>query len=136
MSSRKIRASITGVYGYVPDYILSNSELEKLVETSDEWIMTRTGIKERRILKGDMKGTSIIGTKCVEGLLEKTNIKADEIDLIICATVTPDMFFPSTANLIANNIGAKDSYSFDLSAACSGFLYALTTGALGGVVSI
>ena len=128
MSSRKIRASITGVYGYVPDYILSNSELEKLVETSDEWIMTRTGIKERRILKGDMKGTSIIGTKCVDGLLEKTNTKADEIDLIICATVTPDMFFPSTANLIANNVGAKDSYGFDLSAACSGFLYALATG--------
>ena len=128
MSSRKIRASITGVYGYVPEYILSNRELEKLVETSDEWIITRTGIKERRILKGDMKGTSIIGTKCVEGLLEKTNTKAEEIDLIICATVTPDMFFPSTANLIANNIGAKDSYGFDLSAACSGFLYALTTG--------
>ena len=128
MSSRKIRASITGVYGYVPEYILSNRELEKLVETSDEWIITRTGIKERRILKGDMKGTSIIGTKCVEGLLEKTNTKAEEIDLIICATVTPDMFFPSTANLIANNVGAKDSYGFDLSAACSGFLYALTTG--------
>tara|TARA_X000000950_G_scaffold265714_1_gene340290 strand:+ start:6623 stop:7627 length:1005 start_codon:yes stop_codon:yes gene_type:complete len=128
MSSRKIRASITGVHGYVPEYVLSNSELEKLVETSDEWIITRTGIKERRILKGDMKGTSIIGTKCVEGLLEKTNTKAEEIDLIICATVTPDMFFPSTANLIANNVGAKDSYGFDLSAACSGFLYALTTG--------
>ena len=128
MSSRKIRASITGVYGYVPEYILNNRELEKLVETSDEWIITRTGIKERRILKGDMKGTSIIGTKCVEGLLEKTNTKAEEIDLIICATVTPDMFFPSTANLIANNVGAKDSYGFDLSAACSGFLYALTTG--------
>ena len=128
MSSRKIRASITGVYGYVPEYVLSNRELEKLVETSDEWIITRTGIKERRILKGDMKGTSIIGTKCVEGLLEKTNTKAEEIDLIICATVTPDMFFPSTANLIANNVGAKDSYGFDLSAACSGFLYALTTG--------
>ncbi|MFL2990784.1 MAG: beta-ketoacyl-ACP synthase III [Cytophagales bacterium] len=128
MSFRKIRASITGVYGYVPEYVLSNRELEKLVETSDEWIITRTGIKERRILKGDMKGTSIIGTKCVEGLLEKTNTKAEEIDLIICATVTPDMFFPSTANLIANNVGAKDSYGFDLSAACSGFLYALTTG--------
>ena len=103
MSSNKIRASITGVHGYVPDYILSNSELEKLVDTSDEWIVTRTGIKERRILKGDMKGTSIIGTKCVEGLLEKTGTSANDIDLIICATVTPDMFFPSTANLIANN---------------------------------
>ena len=128
MSSIKIRASITGVHGYVPDYILSNSELEKLVDTSDEWIVTRTGIKERRILKGDMKGTSIIGTKCVEGLLEKTGTSANDIDLIICATVTPDMFFPSTANLIANNIGANNSYGFDLSAACSGFLYALATG--------
>ena len=128
MSSNKIRASITGVHGYVPDYILSNSELEKLVDTSDEWIVTRTGIKERRILKGDMKGTSIIGTKCVEGLLEKTGTSANDIDLIICATVTPDMFFPSTANLIANNVGANNSYGFDLSAACSGFLYALATG--------
>ena len=91
MSSNKIRASITGVHGYVPDYILSNSELEKLVDTSDEWIVTRTGIKERRILKGDMKGTSVIGTKCVEGLLEKTGTSANDIDLIICATVTPDM---------------------------------------------
>ena len=128
MSSNKIRASITGVHGYVPDYILSNSELEKLVDTSDEWIVTRTGIKERRILKGDMKGTSVIGTKCVEGLLEKTGTSANDIDLIICATVTPDMFFPSTANLIANNVGANNSYGFDLSAACSGFLYALATG--------
>ena len=90
--------------------------------------VTRTGIKERRILKGKMKGTSVIGTKCVKGLLEKTGTKPNEIDLIICATVTPDMLFPSTANLIANNVGANNSYGFDLSAACSGFLYALATG--------
>ena len=128
MPFKKHKASITGVHGYVPDYVLTNSELETLVDTTDEWIITRTGIKERRILKGDMKGTSIIGTKCVEGLLNKTNTTAEEIDLIICATVTPDMFFPSTANLIANKVGAINSYGFDISAACSGFLYALTTG--------
>ena len=128
MPFKKHKDRITGVHGYVPDYVLTNSELETIVDTTDEWIFTRTGIKERRILKGDMKGTSIIGTKCVEGLLKKTNTKAEEIDLIICATVTPDMFFPSTANLIANKVGATNSYGFDISAACSGFLYALTTG--------
>ncbi len=128
MYSKKIKASITGVHGYVPDYILDNSELEKIVDTTDEWIVTRTGIKERRILKGEMKGTSILGVNCTKGLLEKTNTNPKDIDLIICATVTPDMLFPSTANLIADRIGAINSYSFDISAACSGFLYALTTG--------
>ena len=128
MSSKKLRASITGVHGYVPDYILSNSELETLVDTTDEWIMTRTGIKERRILKGDLQGTSVLGIKCVKGLLEKTNTDPKDIDLIICATVTPDMFFPSTSNLIADKVGASNSYGFDISAACSGFIYALSTG--------
>ena len=128
MSQKKNRASITGVHGYVPDYILDNSELEKIVDTTDEWIVTRTGIKERRILKGEMKGTSILGVNCTKGLLEKTNTDPKDIDLIICATVTPDMLFPSTANLIADRIGATNSYGFDISAACSGFLYALTTG--------
>ena len=128
MSSKKYRACISGVHGYVPDYILTNSELEKIVDTTDEWIFTRTGIKERRILKGELKGTSILGTRCLEGLLEKTNTDPKDIDLIIVATVTPDMLFPSTANLIADNVGASNSYGFDLSAACSGFLYALTTG--------
>tara|TARA_B100000963_G_scaffold344772_1_gene347944 strand:- start:1011 stop:2012 length:1002 start_codon:yes stop_codon:yes gene_type:complete len=128
MYSKKIKASITGVHGYVPDYILDNSELEKIVDTTNEWIVTRTGIKERRILKGEMKGTSILGVNCTKGLLEKTNTNPKDIDLIICATVTPDMLFPSTANLIADRIGAINSYSFDISAACSGFLYALTTG--------
>ena len=128
MSSKKLRASITGVHGYVPDYILSNSELETLVDTNDESIMTRTGIKERRILKGDLQGTSVLGIKCVKGLLEKTNTDPKDIDLIICATVTPDMFFPSTSNLIADKVGASNSYGFDISAACSGFIYALSTG--------
>lgn len=127
MDLKKIKSTITGVYGYVPEYILTNAELEKLVNTTNAWITTRTGIKERRILKGKGKGTSIIGSKCVKGLLEKTKTNPEDIDLIICATVTPDMFFPSTANIIANKVGATNSYSFDISAACSGFLYALTT---------
>ena len=127
MVIKKIKSSISGVFGYVPDYVLTNKELEKLVNTTDEWIVTRTGIKERRILKGNLQGTSVIGIKCVNGLLEKTNTNAKEIDLIICATVTPDMAFPSTANLISNEVGATNSYSFDISAACSGFLYALAT---------
>ena len=128
MSSKKLRACISGVHGYVPDYILTNSELETLVDTSDEWIMTRTGIKERRILKGEMQGTSVLGVECVKGLLEKTNTDPKDIDLIICATVTPDMLFPSTSNLIADKVGATNSYGFDISAACSGFIYALSTG--------
>ena len=128
MSQKKNRAKITGVHGYVPDYVLDNSELEKIVDTTNEWIVTRTGIKERRILKGENKGTSILGVNCNKGLLEKTNTDPKDIDLIICATVTPDMLFPSTANLIADRVGATNSYGFDISAACSGFLFALTTG--------
>ena len=128
MTSKKLKASITGVHGYVPDYILTNGELETLVDTTDEWIVTRTGIKERRILKGDMKGTSILGVECVKELLNKTDTDPKEIDLIICATVTPDMLFPSTSNLIADRVGATNCYGFDISAACSGFIYALATG--------
>ena len=123
---KKINAAITGIQGYVPDYILDNKELEKLVDTNDEWIVSRTGIKERRILKG-VKGSSDLGAEAIKGLLKKTNTSAEEIDLIICATVTPDMLFPSTACLIANKIGAGNICAFDISAACSGFLYALTT---------
>ena len=123
----KVRAAITGIHGYVPDYILTNQELETMVDTSDEWITSRTGIKERRILKGENQGTSVIGTEAVKGLLEKTNTDPSEIDLILCATVTPDMPFPATANIIANNVGAINSFGYDLSAACSGFLYALAT---------
>ncbi|MFT6866096.1 MAG: 3-oxoacyl-[acyl-carrier-protein] synthase-3 [Cyclobacteriaceae bacterium] len=124
----KLRAAITGIQGYVPDYVLTNHELEKMVETSDEWIISRTGIKERRILKGENQGTSVIGTEAVKGLLEKTGTDPKDIDLILCATVTPDMPFPATANIIANNVGAVNSFGYDLSAACSGFLYALATG--------
>ena len=124
----KLRAAITGVNGYVPDYILTNKELETMVDTNDEWITTRTGIKERRILKGEDQGTSVMGAAAVRGLLEKTNTKPEEIDLLICATTTPDMAFPATANIISNEIGAVNAFSYDLQAACSGFLYALTTG--------
>lgn len=124
----KLRAAITGVNGYVPDYILTNKELETMVETNDEWITSRTGIKERRILKGENQGTSVLGIGAVQGLLAKTNTKAEEIDLLICATTTPDMTFPATANIICDAIGAKNAFSYDLQAACSGFLYALSTG--------
>lgn len=124
-----LKAAITGVHGYVPDYILTNAELEKIVETNDEWITTRTGIKERRILKGDHKGTSVMATEAVRGLLEKTGTAAQDVDLVICATVTPDYLFPSTANLICSNLGLPAICSFDILAACSGFIYALTTGA-------
>ncbi len=124
----KIRAAITGVQGYVPDYVLTNKELETVVETTDEWITSRTGIKERRILKGENQGTSVIGIEAVNGLLEKTNTKPEEIDLLICATTTPDMMFPATGNLICDAVGAKNAFSYDLQAACSGFLYAITTG--------
>ena len=123
---KKIHAAITGIQGYVPDYVLDNKELEKLVDTNDEWIVSRTGIKERRILKGE-KGSSDLGAEAIKGLLKKTNTSAEEIDLIICATVTPDMLFPSTACLIANKIDVGNICAFDISAACSGFLYALTT---------
>ena len=123
---KKIHAAITGIQGYVPDYVLDNKELEKLVDTNDEWIVSRTGIKERRILKGE-KGSSDLGAEAIKGLLKNTNTSAEEIDLIICATVTPDMLFPSTACLIANKIGVGNICAFDISAACSGFLYALTT---------
>lgn len=124
----KVRAGITGIQGYVPDYVLTNKELEKLVETTDEWITSRTGIKERHILKGDDKGTSVIGIEAVKGLLKKTNTDPMEVDLLICATTTPDMLFPATANIICNAVGAKNAFSYDLQAACSGFLFALTTG--------
>ncbi len=126
----KTRAAITGVHAYVPDYVLTNQELETMVETTDEWITSRTGIKERRILKGDEKGTSVIGIEAVQGLLEKTNTDPTEVDLVICATVTPDMPFPDTANLVAYALDMKRAFCFDLGAACSGFLYALTTGAM------
>ncbi len=123
----KINAAITGVQGYVPEYVLTNKELETLVDTNDEWIVSRTGVKERRILKEEGKGSSELGTQAIKELLAKTNTLAEEIDLIICATATPDMVFPSTACIIANNVGAKNAFAYDLMAACSGFLFALST---------
>jgi 3-oxoacyl-[acyl-carrier-protein] synthase-3 len=125
----KTRAVIKGVGGYVPDYILTNEELEKMVDTSSEWILERTGIQERHILKGEGLGSAFMGTKAVEELLAKTNTNPLDIDLLICSTTTPDFVFPANANLITNDIGAKNSFSFDMQAACSGFLYAMVTGA-------
>jgi 3-oxoacyl-[acyl-carrier-protein] synthase III len=122
-----IKAAITAVAGYVPDYVLSNKELETLVDTTDEWILSRTGIKERRILKGDNMGTSEMCVKAAELLLKKRGISATELDMIIVGTVTPDMVFPSTANIVSDKLGATNAWSFDINAACSGFLYSLTT---------
>ena len=123
-----VRAKISGIQGYVPDYVLTNQELETMVDTSDEWITTRTGIKERRILKGKDQGTSVIGINAVNGLLEKTNTDPKDIDLLIFATTTPDMMFPATANVVANATGMVNCFGYDVQAACSGFIYALTTG--------
>ena len=124
----KINAAITGIHGWVPDYLLTNKELETLVDTTDDWIMSRTGVKQRHILKGEGQGTSVIGAHAVEGLLKKTNTSPDEVDLVICATVTPDMQFPATATIICDKVGIKNAFSYDLNAACSGFIYALDTG--------
>src|SRR5215217_2816426 len=126
--SQKITAAITAVGGYVPDEKLTNADLEKMVDTTDEWIRTRTGVSERRILKGEGKATSDLGAPAVLNLCEKRGIDPLEIDVIICCTVTPDMFFPATANIISEKVGAKNAFSFDLGAACSGFLFGLTMG--------
>lgn len=121
----KIRAAITAIAGYVPEYRLTNEILETMVDTSDEWITSRTGIKERRILKGEGKGTSDMAEKAVNLLFEKRGISPKEIDLIICATVTPDLTFPATANIISDKVGASNAFGFDIMAACSGFIYSL-----------
>jgi len=125
----KLQAAITAVNGYAPEYVLTNHELEALVDTNDEWITSRTGIKERRILKGEGLATSDMAVPAVQGLLKKRGIGAEEIDLIIFCTTTPDMIFPATANILADKIGAKNAWGYDLQAACSGFLFGLTTGA-------
>lgn len=125
----KFTAAITSVGGYVPPYKLTNKELETIIDTNDEWIRTRTGIEERRILKGEGLGSSDMGVEAVKNILEKRGISPDEIDCLICATVTPDMVFPATANIICDKAGINNAFSFDIGAACSGFLYALTTGA-------
>lgn len=126
---KKITAAITAVGGYVPEDKLTNADLEKMVDTNDEWIRSRTGITERRILKGEGKGTSDMGAPAVLELCKKRGIDPTEIDCLICATVTPDMMFPATANIICHKIGAKNAWGFDLEAACSGFLFGVTTGA-------
>jgi 3-oxoacyl-[acyl-carrier-protein] synthase III len=125
----KLNAAITAVGGFVPEDKLTNADLEKMVETNDEWIRTRTGIEERRILKGKGLATSDLGAPAVLDLCKKRGIDPMEIDCLICSTVTPDMLFPATANIICDKIGAKNAWGFDLEAACSGFLYAVTTGA-------
>ncbi|MDR0792182.1 MAG: ketoacyl-ACP synthase III, partial [Chitinophagaceae bacterium] len=120
----------TCVGGYIPDYILSNAELEKILDTTDEWIINRTGIKERRILKGKNLGSSDMAVPAVQEILKKKNLDPLDIDCIICATVTPDMVFPATANIVSDKIGAKNAFGFDLAAACSGFVYALSVGSV------
>lgn len=122
-----LRAAITGVGAYLPEYILTNDEISTMVDTSDEWIMQRIGIKERRISKNPQEATSDLGVKAVKDLLKKTNTTPDEIDMLICATITPDMPFPATANIIAQKAGINHAWSFDLNAACSGFVFALST---------
>lgn len=126
--SKKINAAITAVGGYVPPDKLTNFDLEKIVDTNDEWIRTRTGIEERRILKGEGKATSDLAVPAVKEICKKRGIDPSEIECLIVATVTPDMVFPATANIICDKIGAKNAWSFDVSAACSGFLYSLTLG--------
>jgi len=126
--SKKITAAITAVSGYVPEDKLTNFDLEKIVDTTDEWIRSRTGIEERRILKGEGKGISEMIVPAVKQLCEKRGIDPMEIDCLIVGTVTPDMVFPATANIVCDKIGARNAWGFDVSAACSGFLYTLTVG--------
>lgn len=126
---QKIHAAITAIGGYVPDYVLTNAELEKMVDTTDEWITTRTGIKERHILKGEGKGTSDMAVEAVKQLLQKRGMSPLDIDLVICATTTPDFTFPATSNVICDKAGMTNAFGYDINAACSGFLFALTTGA-------
>lgn len=128
MSNNNVTAAITAVSGYVPEYRLTNAILETMVDTNDEWIKTRTGVEERRILKGENQGVSAMAIPAVELLLKKRGIGPEEIDCLICCTVTPDMVFPATANIICDKVGAKNAFGFDLSAACSGFLFGVTTG--------
>ncbi|KAF0204382.1 MAG: 3-oxoacyl-(acyl-carrier-protein) synthase [Bacteroidetes bacterium] len=123
----KIRAAITGVGGYVPEYILTNDELSRMVDTSDEWIMSRIGIKERHILKGEGRGTSDMGAEAVRQLLAKTGTNPEDVDMLICGVVTPDMLFPATANIIADKTNIRNAFGYDINAGCSSFLYALST---------
>jgi 3-oxoacyl-[acyl-carrier-protein] synthase-3 len=126
---KKINAAITGVSGFLPDYILTNEELSTMVDTTDEWIMTRIGIRERHIQKEPGKGSSDMGAEAVKLLLKKTNTSPEEVEVLICPTVTPDHVFPATANIISEKAGIKNAFSFDINAACSGFIFALTIAA-------
>lgn len=125
----KVRAAITGVQGWVPEDVLTNQDLETMIETTDEWITTRTGIKTRHILKGEDLGTAHMAAEAVKGLCEKTNTKPEEVDMIIVGTVTSDYQFPSSANVVCDLVGATNAFGYDISAACSGFIYSLVTGA-------
>ncbi len=122
-----IKAVITGIEAYIPDYILTNDELSTMVDTTDEWIMSRIGVKERRILKEDGLGTSYMGAEAVKRLLEKTGTKPEEVDLLICATVSPDMLFPATANVICDKVGIMNAWGYDINAGCSGFIFSFST---------
>ena len=121
----KINAVITGVGGYVPDYVLTNEELSRMVDTTDEWIMTRIGVKERRILNEEGLGTSYMARKAAKQLMQKTGANPDEIDAVVVCTTTPDYDFPSTASILCDKLGLKNAFAFDLQAACCGFLYGL-----------
>lgn len=123
------KAIITGIEGYVPEYILNNDELSRMVDTTDEWIMTRIGVKERHILKEDGLGTSYLGEIAVKRLLEKTGTKPEEVDMLLCATVTPDMMFPATANIICDKVGIMNAWGYDINAGCSGFIFSFETAA-------
>jgi 3-oxoacyl-[acyl-carrier-protein] synthase III len=125
----KITAAITAVGGYVPPDLMTNKDFEKIIDTTDEWIRTRTGIEQRHILRGEGKGSSDMGAPAALEALNKRGMKPEELDCIIVATVTPDHVFPATANIIAHKIGAKNAFGFDVSAACSGFLFSLTQAA-------
>src|SRR5210317_2111596 len=122
-----VEAGITGIHGWVPEYRLTNDEISTMVDTTDEWIMQRIGIKERRILKEEGQATSDMGARAVENLLKKTGTSPEEVDMLICATITPDMNLPATANIIAHKTDIHNAWSFDLNAACSGFLFSLAT---------
>ena len=125
----KINAVITGVGGYVPDYVLTNEEISRMVDTNDEWIMTRIGVKERRILNEEGLGTSYMARKAAKQLMQKTGSNPDDIDAVIVATTTPDYHFPSTASILCDKLGLKNAFAFDLQAACCGFLYLMETAA-------
>ena len=124
-----LNAVITGVGGYVPDYVLTNDEISKMVDTNDEWIMGRIGIKERRILHEEGLGTSYMARKAVKQLMQRTKTSPNDIDLVIVATTTPDYHFPSTASILCDKLGLNNAFAFDMQAVCSGFLYAMEAGA-------